>query len=123
MEWSQEQLKFIEDNRGILEKEGYDEFWLRAYGQLTPFQARHLMLGVALVAGLRVELIVRPKQHVSMFVVNGGTGNSISIMSRGITTSPSDLDLTKMVDSVLTVMGVSQDLIASVIGKMKVWRA
>lgn len=122
MEWNDKQLEFLEDHREFFENEAYDAIWLKAYTDLTPFSARHLMLGIALVSGLNIELLVSNiLSEVSLYVTTK-TGHNIKIFGRTFDIDPSDLVLTKTVETVLTKMGASPEFTTKVIGKMKVKR-
>ena len=119
MEWNQLQIQFVLDHKDLVEKEDWDELYLRSVSSLTPFERRHLMLGIAIVAGLVIELDVDSSRY-GLFVLTG-SGEKVTILQqREVPTS--DLDLMKKLETVLRTMGLSKDLIVKVIGRMRVKR-
>lgn len=61
-EWSQEEIKFLNDNGNLLEEGEYSEFYERALNVLGEYPAKHLLLGAALVCKneLKVFLSLKP---------------------------------------------------------------
>ena len=122
MEWNRLQIQFLLDNKDLVEKEDWDEFYTRAIGSsLSPFERRHLMAGIAIVAGLDLELDIHSSGY-GLFVITK-TGNDIAIFRRSSVTYLSDVTIMRSLSEDLKTMRFSSDLITSVIGKMKVKRS
>ena len=121
MEWNRLQIQFISDNEDLIEKEDWDELYVRAIKILSPFERRHLMAGIAIVAGLDLELDIHSGGYC-LFVITK-TGNDIAIFRRSPVTNLSDMAIMGSLSEGLKTMGFSNDLLARVIGNMKVKRS
>jgi hypothetical protein len=120
MEWSQEEIKFLEKNGYLLEEGDWDEFWLRTYGSLNSSSAKHLFLGVALVTGRKIKLEVYRKSNFILMTVAADTDEVKIFKSK--CTDLSDISLMEAVEKGLTNIGASSNFIERVIGKMEVVR-
>lgn len=121
MEWSRLQTQFVLDHKDLIEKEDWGELYLRSVSALTPFERRHLMLGIAIVAGLIIELDVDSSRY-DLFVLTG-SGEEITVLRQRHGVPPSDQALMKKLEADLKIMGLSEDLTAKVINRMRVKRA
>lgn len=72
MEWSQEEIKFLRQNESLLNKEDYDEFYVKAYSELGSDISHRIMLGVFLVSPEpEFELILEvEKDRTSPKIIN-----------------------------------------------------
>lgn len=121
MEWNRLQIQFLLDNKDLAEKEDWDGLYTKATEVLSPFERRHLMVGIAIVAGLGLELDIHPSGY-SLFVITK-TGNDIIILRRDPVTDLSDMTIMKSLSEGLKTMRFSSDLITKVMGRMKINRS
>lgn len=120
MEWNRLQIQFVLDHKDLIEEKDWDELYLRSVSPLSPSERRHLMLGIAIVAGLVIELRIESSKY-GLFVLTG-SGEEVTVLRPTQEVPHSDSALMKKLETDLKTIGLSEDLIVKVIGRMRVKR-
>ena len=126
MEWNQDQIQFLLDNKDVIEKEDWSEFWARSYqSSLSLNERKHLLLGISVLKGLPITLRVKPildEGVSSKLDVELDVDLKVVIARMDFDETWSDSEIMKEYSESLKYKGLSQYLIEEVWSKVKVER-
>lgn len=100
MEWTQEEIKFLENNEHLLEISDFNGFYLKAYTGLGRRTSRHLMAGVVLaVDSSKLDFIVEVDKlgagviDYTLYIKGVDLSGDIDLCSGRISGNPDDFTI------------------------------
>jgi hypothetical protein len=125
MEWNQEQIQFLLDNKALInEAKDFTKVWdASGDSNLDLLERKHLLLGIALAAGLEIIAEIKNKTLESRLYVFLNSQNKIVIGRWEFDDTPTDSQIFNLyLSDIISKLGASRELAEKVMGKVKLRR-
>ena len=125
MEWNQEQVQFLLDNKALInESKDFTKEWdASGDSNLDLFERKHLLLGIALAAGLEIRAEIKNKTLESSLFVFLNPQDKIVIARWEFDDTPTDSQIFNFyLNEIISKLGVSRELAEEVMARVKLRR-